>query len=372
MRACARAVLAGRGAVRACGRWLRAVGAGRGRGRWGLAVSVCVCACARMCVCVCVGGGACVCACARAGACVCACARARACVCVCVRVASRSFSTERRQGLPCSSGGVPVPHRFAACCGGLPRVPSCARASGARQGLRAGQGAMPCPLRGPRGGGVRGEGQTPRLPAPDHSQHTTCAVPGDRAVARASGAERGGGGGNGLVRWCPDRLGQGTARPNPLRRSRWTRLSPSRTGHLPEADSSTMGRRPHSRLSCACGGVWGGWVGLGQGLIRTSGTTDIALPAGSRLSGLKAYRTDDRPRTPRWHTREGDAAGAGRRCNCGFGGGGGGCTPPSLGHTQTLGVSLLTPRSADSGALPSGLPSALPDAAPSDAPRWGV
>ena len=31
-------------------------------------------------------------------------------------------------------------------------------------------------------------------------------------------------------------------------------------------------------------------------------------PAGSRLSGLKAYRTDDRPRTPRWHTREGDAA----------------------------------------------------------------
>ena len=29
---------------------------------------------------------------------------------------------------------------------------------------------------------------------------------------------------------------------------------------------------------------------------------------GARLSGLKAYRTDDRPRTPRWHTREGDAA----------------------------------------------------------------
>ena len=31
-------------------------------------------------------------------------------------------------------------------------------------------------------------------------------------------------------------------------------------------------------------------------------------PVGARLSGLKAYRTDDRPRTPRWHTREGDAA----------------------------------------------------------------
>ena len=31
-------------------------------------------------------------------------------------------------------------------------------------------------------------------------------------------------------------------------------------------------------------------------------------PAGSRLSGHKAYRTDDRPHTPRWHMREGDAA----------------------------------------------------------------
>ena len=31
-------------------------------------------------------------------------------------------------------------------------------------------------------------------------------------------------------------------------------------------------------------------------------------PAGARLSGLKACRTADRPRTPRWHTREGDAA----------------------------------------------------------------
>ena len=28
---------------------------------------------------------------------------------------------------------------------------------------------------------------------------------------------------------------------------------------------------------------WGGWVGLGQGLIRTSGTTDIALPCASQL-----------------------------------------------------------------------------------------
>ena len=33
-----------------------------------------------------------------------------------------------------------------------------------------------------------------------------------------------------------------------------------------------------------------------------------AGPAGARLSGRKACRTDDRPLTPRWHTREGDAA----------------------------------------------------------------
>ena len=31
-------------------------------------------------------------------------------------------------------------------------------------------------------------------------------------------------------------------------------------------------------------------------------------PVGARFSGLKAYRTDDRPRTPRCYTREGDAA----------------------------------------------------------------
>ena len=47
-------------------------------------------------------------------------------------------------------------------------------------------------------------------------------------------------------------------------------------------------------------------------------------PAGARLSGRKACRTDDRPRTPRWHTREGDAAVPvcmGRaRCLCMWGG----------------------------------------------------
>ena len=66
----------------------------------------------------------------------------------------------------------------------------------------------------------------------------------------------------------------------------------------------------------AMGGGGGGvWFGLGQGLCRTpwpmvstrlcADTTGLGE---SRLSGPKACRTVDRPRTPWWHTREGDAA----------------------------------------------------------------
>ena len=61
--------------------------------------------------------------------------------------------------------------------------------------------------------------------------------------------------------------------------------------------------------------VGGVWFGLGQGLCRTpwpmvstrlcADTTGLGE---SRLSGPKACRTVDRPRTPWWHTREGDAA----------------------------------------------------------------
>ena len=68
----------------------------------------------------------------------------------------------------------------------------------------------------------------------------------------------------------------------------------------------TVGRRPLG------GGVW---FGLGQGLCRTRRpTVSTCLCANttglgkSRLSGAKACRTVDRPRTPRWHTREVDAA----------------------------------------------------------------
>ena len=65
-------------------------------------------------------------------------------------------------------------------------------------------------------------------------------------------------------------------------------------------------------LKLGGGGVW---FGLGQGLCRTPWPTvstrlcaDTTGLGESRLSGPKACRTVDRPRTPRWHSREGDAA----------------------------------------------------------------
>ena len=75
------------------------------------------------------------------------------------------------------------------------------------------------------------------------------------------------------------------------------------------------------RIHC-CAGTAGGerghgrvWFGLGQGLCRTPWPTvstrlcaDTTGLGKSRLSGPKACRTVDRPRTPWWHTREGDAA----------------------------------------------------------------
>ena len=64
-------------------------------------------------------------------------------------------------------------------------------------------------------------------------------------------------------------------------------------------------------ISKGVGGL--GWVELGQGLFRTRSLSVSARvsgtnrPRNSRLSGLKAYRIVDRPRAPRWHTREGYA-----------------------------------------------------------------
>ena len=72
-----------------------------------------------------------------------------------------------------------------------------------------------------------------------------------------------------------------------------------------------------------------GWVGLGQGLAWSPTHGPRRLPCGTRLggrtrvSGHKAYRTVDRPQTPRWRSRAGDAAVPVCMCPCVSEGGGG-------------------------------------------------
>ena len=72
-----------------------------------------------------------------------------------------------------------------------------------------------------------------------------------------------------------------------------------------------------------------GWVGLGQGLAWSPTHGPRRLPCGTRLggrtrvSGHKAYRTVDRPHTPRWRSRAGDAAVPVCMCPCVSEGGGG-------------------------------------------------
>ena len=84
-----------------------------------------------------------------------------------------------------------------------------------------------------------------------------------------------------------------------------------------------------------CGGRGGGWVGLGQGLAWSPTNGPRRLPCGTRLggrtrvSGHKAYRTVDRPQTPRWRSRAGDAAVPVCMCPCVSEGGGGGCGTPA-------------------------------------------
>ena len=74
----------------------------------------------------------------------------------------------------------------------------------------------------------------------------------------------------------------------------------------------------------------GGWVGLGQGLAWSPTHGLRRLPCRTRLggrtrvSGHKACRTVDRPQTPRWRSRAGDAAVPVCMCPCVSGGGGGG------------------------------------------------
>ena len=97
--------------------------------------------------------------------------------------------------------------------------------------------------------------------------------------------------------------------------------SPSSSSSSPAPTSPTT---PHSRS----------WVGLGEGLTRwpTHGLRchpcRTRLGGCTRVSGHKAYRTVDRPQTPRWRSRAGDAAVP--VCMCpGASGGGGGCGTPA-------------------------------------------
>ena len=77
-----------------------------------------------------------------------------------------------------------------------------------------------------------------------------------------------------------------------------------------------------------CGG--GCWVGLGEGLTWSPTHGPRRLPCRTRpggctrVSGHKAYRTADRPQTPRWRSRAGDAAVPVCMCPCVFVEGGGG------------------------------------------------
>ena len=81
------------------------------------------------------------------------------------------------------------------------------------------------------------------------------------------------------------------------------------------------------------GGV--GLVGLGEGLTWSPTHGPRRLPCRTRpggctrVSGHKAYRTADRPQTPRWRSRAGDAAVPVCMCPCVFVEGGGGCGTPA-------------------------------------------
>ena len=92
---------------------------------------------------------------------------------------------------------------------------------------------------------------------------------------------------------------------------------------------------PGSGFCLATLGVGLGWVGLGQGLAWSPTHGPRRLPCRTRLggrtrvSGHKAYRTVDRPQTPRWRSRAGDAAVPVCMCPCVSEGGGEGCGTPA-------------------------------------------
>ena len=140
--------------------------------------------------------------------------------------------------------------------------------------------------------------------------------------------------------------------------------------HTP-APTARGWRTPTARPVGGQSGKGLGWVGSRPHLdLRDHGRRPPLRvntgPARARLSGRKACRTDDRPRTPRWHTREGDAAVPvcmGRaRCLCMWGGSGWGCEARQV--TQSGEGEHLTSDAPDNGGRhpPRGRPSATPSA----------
>ena len=91
---------------------------------------------------------------------------------------------------------------------------------------------------------------------------------------------------------------------------------PQRSSCEPFTASTFQALRAPTPCTPPVGGAGSGlgWVGLGQGLAWSPTHGPCSLPCRTRLSGCtqvsghKAYRTVDRPQTPRWRSQAGDAA----------------------------------------------------------------
>ena len=114
----------------------------------------------------------------------------------------------------------------------------------------------------------------------------------------------------------------------------------------------------------------GGWVGLGEGLTWSPTHGPRCLPCRTRpggctrVSGHKAYRTADRPQTPRWRSRAGDAAAPVCMCPCVFVEGGGGGAVAHLLAPLLFGVGAHGAGKCVPGAPGPGREAGEPDSEP--------